>query len=313
MQTITLVLLLLGGAACLYVGAELLIVYAARLAISMGMTPIVVGLTVVAFSTSTPELASTLIAQLKGDLSNMALGTIIGSNIANIGFILGLITLIKPLEIHSSVKRFEAPLTIFISILIWLFLFNHKINRLMGIFLVLGIFAYVLKHIIIARKKPKDEPVKKIHITVRKKVFYFISIALGVAFLTVGGWLLIQGAVGLAHKLGVSDRIIGLTVVALGTSLPEFAASLVAILRKLGDVAIGNILGSNVFNIFFILGFVAILRPIYFSEKFITQDAPILIGFSVLLYILVSVQKKLGRISGLLLFLCYLGYVYWVA
>lgn len=313
MQTITLVLLLLGGILCLYVGAELLIIYAARLAISLGMTPIVVGLTVVAFSTSTPELASTLIAQLKGNLSNMALGTIVGSNISNIGLILGLITLFKPLEIHSSVKRFEAPFTVLISILIWLFMFNHKINRFMGIILLIGIFGYVLKHVLSAKKQSSTDKKQEHKIKGLKKCFYFFLIALGIASLTVGGWLLVRGAVGLAQKIGVSDRIIGLTVVALGTSLPEFAASLVAIFRKLGDVAIGNILGSNVFNILFILGVVAIVRPIYFSQQFISKDAPILIGFSILLWILVSVQKKLNRISGLLLFACYAGYIYWVS
>lgn len=312
MQTITLILFLIGGILCLYLGAELLIIYAARLAISLGMTPMVVGLTVVAFSTSTPELASTIIAQLKGDHSNMALGTIIGSNIANIGLILGLITLIKPLDIDKQVKRFEAPFTIAITGLLWIFMLNHQINLWMGIILLVGISLYVLKHVVsVNHASIKTDELEKISDS--NKILYSFYIILGVAFLTLGGYFLIKGAVGLAARLGVSDRVIGLTVVALGTSLPEFAASLVAIIRKLGDVAVGNILGSNVFNILFILGIVSIIKPINFTPKFITQDMPILMGFSVLLWVLVLLQKKMGRLSGVLLLGSYVGYLFYVA
>lgn len=313
MQTLTLILFLLGGIIALYLGAELLVIFAARLALSLGMTPIVVGLTVVAFSTSTPELASTLIAQLKGDRSNLALGTIVGSNIANIGFILGLLTLVKPLDVHKQIKTFEAPVMIGITALLWFFMLYHQINMWMGIILVGGICLYVFKHVISAKERENDEVKKEKSMYLSKRTLYSIYIALGVALLTVGGWLLVKGSVNLATRLGVSDRVIGLTVVAMGTSLPEFAASLVAIFRKLGDVAIGNILGSNIFNILFILGVVAIIRPIYFSPKFIYQDMPVLMLFSLLLWGLVILQKKLGRLSGLFLVLSYIGYLIWVA
>ncbi|MCH9632160.1 MAG: Inner membrane protein YrbG [Chlamydiae bacterium] len=313
MQIFSLVLLLLGGVICLYIGAELLIIYAARLAISVGMTPLVVGLTVVAFSTSTPELASTLIAQINGDHSNMALGTIVGSNIANIGLILGLITMVKPLEVKRQIKTFEAPFTIGITLLLWVFLLRGQITRWMGIVLIIGVVFYVYRHIKKAQKLKHSSDVMVEKIAKSKRIWYFLLIAIGVVSLTIGGALLIKGAVGLATRFGIPDRVIGLTVVALGTSLPEFAASLVAIMRKLGDVAIGNILGSNVFNILFILGVVAIVKPLSFSSQFLNKDVPLLLAFSALLWGLVSYQKKLGRLSGLLLFSCYVGYIYYVS
>ncbi len=313
MQIFSLVLLLAGGVICLYIGAELLIIYAARLAISVGMAPLIVGLTVVAFSTSTPELASTLIAQINGDHSNMAVGTIVGSNIANIGLILGLVTLIKPLDIKREIKTFEAPFTIGITLLLWVFMLRGEITRWMGIVLVLGVVFYVYRHIKRSQKIKQDSDLKVEEIPKSKRTLYFLLIAVGVVALTIGGALLIKGSVGLAQRFGIPDRIIGLTVVALGTSLPEFAASLVAIVRKLGDVAIGNILGSNVFNILFILGVVAIVKPLNFSSQFLNQDVPLLIAFSFLLWALVSYQKKLGRLSGLLLFSCYVGYIYYVS
>ena len=312
MQIFSLVLFLLGGIACLYLGAELLIVYAARLAISMGLTPLIVGLTVVAFSTSTPELASTLIAQIKGDHSNMVIGTIVGSNIANIGLILGLITLIKPLDIKRQIKTFETPVTIALTLLLWVFMLRGMITRWMGIVFIIGICVYVFRHIQRARRVTQDSENKIEPIPKSKRIWYFVLIAIGVVALAIGGALLIRGSVGLAQRFGVSDRIIGLTVVALGTSLPEFAASIVAIVKKLADVAIGNILGSNVFNILFIVGVVAIVRPLSFSPQFLNQDVPILLLFSALLWLLVIKQKKLGRLSGLLLLLCYVGYIFYL-
>lgn len=310
---LNIIFLLLIGIAFLYVGAELLIIFAARLALSLGMTPLVVGLTVVAFSTSTPELASTLVAQIHGAHSNIAMGTIVGSNIANIGFILGLITLIKPLEIKKQIKTFEAPLAVGLTLLLWVFMLRGTITRAMGILFLVGIILYTYKHVTSTKDKSDNVNQEAQKISASKRSLYFLFILVGVFILCAGGVFLVRGSVMLAKILGISDRVIGLTVVALGTSLPEFAASLVAILRKLGDVAIGNILGSNIFNILFILGVVAVVKPIQFSPKFLNQDVPILLGFSALLWLLVSYQKKLGRLSGLLLIICYGGYLIFVA
>ncbi len=311
MQTFPLGALLAGGVLCLYLGAELLIIFAARLAISLGMTPLVVGLTVVAFSTSAPELASVVVAQIQGDY-NLTLGTIVGSNIANIGLILGLITLIKPLEVKKEIKKFEAPFTILVTLLLWVFMLRGVITRWMGIFFIVAIFFYVKRHINRSKVEKSSSSEPKSTLSFSRKIMSVIFIICGVVLLTVGGTLLIKGSVLLAHKFGISDRVIGMTVVALGTSLPEFAASLVAMLRKLGDVAIGNILGSNIFNILFILGVAAIVHPIEFAPKFLNQDVPVLLAFSFLLWFLVSVQRKIGRLSGLLLFACYAAVIYWI-
>ncbi len=312
MQIFNIVLILLAGIVCLYAGAELLIVFAARLALSLGMTPLVVGLIVVAFATSTPELASTIIAQV-GGTSNIAMGTVVGSNIANIGFILGLITLIKPVEVQRHMRSFEAPLAFGITLLLWVFMLRGIITRAMGILFIVGIVLYTYKHVTSAKQTPHSEKKELLKISGSKRVWYFLLMAIGVVSLCFGGYFLVEGSIKLAKLFGISDRVIGLTVVALGTSLPEFAASLVAIFRKLDDVAIGNILGSNIFNILFILGAVAIIKPVQFSAQFLNQDVPILLGFSALLWLLVSWQKRLGRLSGLLLLACYGGYLYFLA
>lgn len=308
MQILSLVLLILAGIVALYVGAELLVMYAARLALALGMAPLVVGLTIIAFSTSTPELVSTLMAELKNH-SNMALGTVIGSNIANIGCILGVVTLIKPLEVNKKIKTFETPFTLFTTLLLGVFMMKGEITRWMGFILLAGIGMYVASHFIKNKKSAQLQPRLSVHYTKKNKLWYIFFMSLGVGALVWGAALLVKGAVGVAKLYGISDRVIGLTIMAIGTSLPEFAASLIAAIRKLEDVAIGNILGSNIFNILFILGVVASIRPLYFSSKFLHQDMPFLLALTALLWILMFVQKKIGRVGGLLLLGSYIFYL----
>lgn len=313
MQTFTLIWPPLLGIALLYAGAELLVLYATRLALSLNMTPLVVGLTVVAFCTSTPELASTLAAQLQDGLSNVVMGTIVGSNIANIGLILGVVSLIKPLKIDRNIKVFEAPVTLAITALLWICMLKGHIGKVFGIVLVVLMILYVCKHIYDAKRYPNENVIIHEKYSKKKSFWYFVLILIGVALLAIGGAILIKGSLLIAKKYGVSDRVIGLTIVALGTALPEFAASIVALYRKLDDIAIGNIIGSNIFNLLFILGCAAIIKPIEFSTKFLSQDMPALMIFSLILWALVAFQQKFSRISGLLLVSLYGIYLVWAA
>lgn len=309
MQTITLIGLLLGGVLLLYLGAELLIFNAKKLSLALGMSMLTTGLVVISFCTSTPELTSSLIAQLKGG-SDIALGNIVGTNIANIGLILGFVLLFKPLKVDRSVKKFEAPITLIITTCLWLFMLYGKVNRLMGVILVLGLIGYIAKHLIDVKKNPKVEKEDKITLSAFQKSFAFLWVFVGVAVLVAGGYLLVEGAIGVAHKFKISDRIIGLTVVAIGTSLPEFAASFVAVIRKVPNMALGNILGSNVYNILMVLGVVAIVDPINFAPRFLKQDMPVLMVVTIFLCALITFRKVLGRFAGVLLLLSYAGYLY---
>lgn len=312
MQTLTVIILLAGGILCLYMGAELLVMAASKLARSFGMTSLMTGLTIVSFCTSTPELASSLMAQIEGPYPDVALGNVIGTNIANIGLILGALALIKPMPILKSVKTFEAPLCIGAAGLLWLVMLSHRISRGVGILFCVLLVFYIIRHAwAVKKEKPKEED-EKVELSLSKRLLCILLIITGSAILAFGGYIEVLGAVKLGAMLGLSDRIMGLLVVAFGTSLPEFAATSVALLRKMPDVALGNMFGSNVYNILMVLGVVSIVKPINFSPKFITQDMPILMIFSFLIWGLIAFRDKIGRFKGGILLVCYVGYVFFI-
>lgn len=310
MQTFTLIVYLIGGMICLYIGAELLVVFASRLALSYGMTPLMTGLTVVAMSTSTPELAGSLMAQIQGGYSNIALGNIIGTNIANIGLILGVLALIKPMNVHRTVWTFEAPIALGLACLLWVIMLSCHISRGVGI-VFCGLFVlYLLRHVWQVKGKEPPPDYHKPELSNPIRLVYFLLIILGTGVLAFGGYIFVEGAVELARRMNLSERVIGLTIVAVGTSLPEFAASFVALMKKLPDVALGNMFGSNVYNILMVLGIVAVVDPLTFSPKFLTQDMPLLVAFSLLIWLIIAFRKAVGRWAGLFLVLCYIGYLF---
>ncbi len=310
MQTIPLVFLFLGGMAGLYWGAELLVIASSRIALASGLTPLVVGLTVVAFMTSTPELAGSLAALWNENSESMALGNIIGSNIANIGLILSVILMIHPLEIQKRIRSFEVPFIFFSTLLVFGAMFFGSFHRFFGV-LLLGLnFAYVYGHL---KKKGSflSDRKKRENFGPAKGWYYAFLLVTGVVFLSFGAAWLVRGAVVTARMFGISERVIGLTVVALGTSLPELAASFLAVFRRLPDVALGNIIGSNVFNLLFILGVVILIRPLSFAPVFLSRDMPVLLAFTTVLGLLCR-QKVMGRGSGLLLFIGYVVYLFFL-
>jgi len=233
MPNFLIIILILGGMLFLYLGAELLVHYATKLAISFGMTPLVAGLTIVAFCTSAPELVSSLVAEITEGNSNMALGNIVGSNVANVGLILGLLALVKPMPIERNIRVFEAPLGIILVALLWLDMLFWKLNRGVGVVLIILLILYIGKHVYEARKKNKVTPDSDEHLSGAKKTGYIFLVILGSIVVVLGGYIFVKGAVGLADKFNISGRVVGLTILAIGSSLPEFAASFVALFEKI--------------------------------------------------------------------------------
>lgn len=304
---------LAGGLILLFAGAEGLIRGSSALALRMGISPLVVGLTVVAFGTSSPELLVSLSAAMDGN-GDIALGNIVGSNICNIAFILGISAIIRPMLVQAQVIKREIPVMVIVAVLFSLFLSNNKISRTEGIILFSGIIIYTYMSIYLSRKEKKaviDEFKEGIPKPSQKIWISILFIAGGLAFLIYGADIFVDGAVALAERAGISDTVIGLTVVAVGTSLPEFITSAVAAFKKEADIAIGNIVGSNIFNILSIIGLTAIFSPVT-SKGLAFSDIIILLITSVLIWPLSRTGSKLNRWEGGLLFFGYAVYIFFL-
>lgn len=279
------ILILLAGLALLIGGAELLVRGASRLATSFGITPLVVGLTVVAFGTSAPELAVSIKASVSGQ-AEIALGNVIGSNIFNVLFILGLSALIAPLIVSSKLIRLDVPLMIGLSGGVWLLALDGILSRLEGLALVAGLVMYTSYLIYESRKEKKNpdedsefsEPEKK-----SGPLKNVLMIAGGLLMLILGSRWLVDSAVSIAQGLGVSELIIGLTIIAAGTSMPEVVTSVVAGLRGERDIAVGNVVGSNIFNIMGVLGITSVISSggIEISEAITGFDIPVMTAVAI--------------------------------
>lgn len=308
-----IILYLVGGLALLFIGGEGLIRGSSNLAIKIGITPLVVGLTVVAFGTSAPELVVSLKAALIGN-SAISLGNVVGSNIANIALILGLAALVRPLEIHTKVIIKEIPIMIVVSILLLLLLIDGEISFLDGLIFVTGIVVYTIVSVMMARKEKNKQVNDEFKEGLKSRFGISVSIALvvsGLALLIVGANLFVQAAVAIAKLFSISDAIIGLTIVAVGTSLPELVTSIVAAYKNESDIAVGNVVGSNIFNILSILGITALIVPIS-SSGISYVDLGVMIFTAVVLLPLSRTGYKITRIEGSLLVLGYVIYVYYL-
>ena len=253
------------GVCLLFAGAEGLVRGSVALALRAGLTRLVAGLTIVALGTSSPELVVSVKASLAGS-GAIALGNIIGSNICNIALILGLSALVRPVSVDAQVVRLQIPFMIAVSCVLSLLLIGGRLGRLEGLGLLAGIIAYTVYCILLARKESRETGERELAAalpTVTKNPFVEATLVIaGLVLLVIGANLFVSGAVSMAGHFGISQAVIGLTIVAVGTSLPELATSLVAALRNEGDIAVGNIVGSNIFNILAILGIAALIRPI---------------------------------------------------
>ena len=308
-------ILIFVGFLLLYVGGEALVRGAGGLALRLGMSSFIVGMTVVAFATSSPELAVSVQAALAG-ADDVAIGNVVGSNICNIALILGLCALIRPQEVEMRILRMDVPWLIFASALLVAFLDDGQISRAAGIVLVTGLVVFIYWNIQMARREKEEDRVREefehvVEDKHRKPWVDWLLMGTGLCLLVAGGSAFVKGGIGLAEAMGVSAALISLTVVALGTSLPELATSLVATFRGDDDIAVGNIIGSNFFNILAILGITAVLHPL--SRGAITLlDLYVMLGFTVVLLPLIFVRRRIGRPEGLVLLIGYFVYMGWL-
>ncbi|GAB1416228.1 calcium/sodium antiporter [Paludibacter sp.] len=306
------ILILLAGFIALIIGAAWLVDGATALAKKYRVSDLVIGLTIVAFGTSMPELVVNVFAAFDKH-PEIVYGNIIGSNNFNLFIILGVSGLIAPLIVSKSTVKFEIPFSLFAVVLLFIlsndFLSSTKIlTRVDGAILIL-FFAAFMYYIFIQMKKSKQN-IEEISVKIMSNWKIWGLILFGLGLLILGGKFVVNSAVEIATALGVSQAVIGLTIVAAGTSLPELATSIVATFKKNNDIAIGNVIGSNIFNIFLILGISSMIRPIPFSDKF-NFDMYLLIFGTILLIIAMFVGKKsqLSRWQAGILFSIYLGYM----
>lgn len=291
-------------------GGDALVTGASRLARRLGISPLVIGLTIVALGTSAPEMAVSLSASLTGR-EDIAIGNVVGSNISNIGLALGLAAIFRPLVVQIRLVRFEVPLLFGISVLTYLIALTGAIPRWFGMLSLMGLLAYIVMlyrwslqespevEAEYAEKEPQDGGVLR----------SWGKIVFGLAALAGGGSLLVEGAVGIARWAGLSELVIGLTIVAVGTSLPEMVTSIIAVLRNQGDIAIGNVLGSNIFNILGVLGATAAVHPVNVQSALLVRDFPVMGLLTVLLFPFLRSGLMLKRREGVLLVLIYCAYV----
>ena len=305
-------LFLLLGLVLLFLGGEGLVRGAAALALRLGLTPLVVGLTVVAFGTSAPELMVSVKAALDG-LGAIAIGNVVGSNSLNIGLILGLTALIYPLKVQLQILRLDQPIMVGVSFVAVVFLADLHVGRLEGALLVAGLIGYTTFTVLAARKlklpaEVKTEFVDAVPVPGGSIWRDLLFILVGLALLLAGSRFLVDGAVVLARSFGISEAIIGLTIVAMGTSMPELVACLVAAIKKEPDIALGNIIGSNIFNLLGILATSALVKPLDGAGiKMI--DLYVMLAFAVVLLPILFTGRKMDRWEGALLLAGYAGYI----
>ena len=302
---------LLAGSVLLWFGAETFVRCSSALALRLGLTPLVVGLTVVAFGTSAPELGVSLISAAR-DLGDVATGNVVGSNIANIGLILGLAALVHPIRIEAQLLRLDLPLVLAASVLVTLMFGDGVLSRLSGVVLVLLLVGYIILSLRKARLEVDVATSGVGEQTRRRPLAIVIGLAaFGLGMLVMGSFAFVNGAEDLAIRLGVSPAIVGLTVVAVGTSLPEAATSVVAAWRGQGDIAVGNVVGSNIFNLLAILGITATITPITRGGVSMASFG-VMILLSALLVPLMKTGLRISRWEGAGLLVAYSAYLIWL-
>ena len=306
-------LILIVGFTLLLWAADRLIIGATGLANLYRIPPLLIGLTLVAFSTSAPEIMVSIRASISG-MTDIAIGNAIGSNIANIGLVLGIAILIKPVRIQSTLIRREYPLLFIVMLFTYMLIIDGYLGSIDGALLLLMCIGVILFLIYSSRKDNFAQQLTNViqnkRLQSKSKQFYSLCFIIGMIFLPIGAHLAVQSAAKIAHLLGISELVIGLTVVALMTSLPELVTSLLAAAKGADDLAIGNIIGSNVFNLLAVLAFPGLIHPAPLNHSILSRDVPIMFVITVLLFwISVTRKKKLSRWQGGLLLLIYTCYI----
>lgn len=310
------VIWLLVGLALVLWGANALTDGSSSIASRLGVSDLVVGLTVVAFGTSTPELVISIVSAVNGS-APLAVGNTIGSNIFNILAIIGITALVRPIKVERTIMTTELPILLLSSVVIWALgnsswingFGNNIISRTDGIFLLLA-FALFMRHTLAAARTQQQTPPEgqnNREMPVWRSILYIVF---GLTALIFGGDRFVAGASSIAIRVGISEGVVGLTIVAIGTSLPELATSVVAAIKGKPGLAVGNVIGSNIFNIFMVLGITSTISPLPF-EGIDNMDLGTLLVASILFYLFAWVYKKrtITRLEGMVLLLCYIAYM----
>ncbi len=306
------IILLIVGLAILYYGAEFLVEGASKIALSYGVSPMIIGLTVVAFATSAPEFVVSLLATFDGS-PDLALGNVVGSNVANIALIVGASAVLLPMTVERSVFTRDYPFMMgSVALAIVLAYLGSTIDRLDGILLLALLITFLASCLRVAVQQNREyRATGQMHAVGAQSSNgkHLLKVVGGVGGLVVGAQLMVKSAVSIATAYNVPELVIGVTIVALGTSLPELATSIVAALKKETDISLGNILGSNIFNTCFILGGVSVLKPIPVAPEALRFDLPAMAVISLLLFPVMRLKNRVSRGDGVLMLVCYLSYI----
>ena len=312
------VLGLLAGLAALYLGAEWLVRGAARLAASLGVRPLVIGITVVGFATSMPEVVVSTLAAFRGQ-TDTALGNIIGSSIANPGLILGIAALLSPLRSDLGLLKREGPVMVGVTVLVWGLAWTGVYTRWQGALLLAGLMVFLWFSLRWARREPPAVEAEFERLEARRRLLLqeprarqVRLIVVGLVLLGVGGHLLVTSALALARRFGISEMVIAASLVAVGTSLPELATSIVAAARRQTDISVGNIIGSNIFNLLGVLGLSALVRPIPVSVSVRNFEMVWLLGFAAATLLVLRTGHRISRFEGAALLTAYAAFLFFL-
>ena len=308
------ILAVISGFAVLIWGADRFVYGAAATARNLGVSPLVIGLTIVGIGTSSPEILVSAIAAYNGNPA-LAVGNAIGSNITNIALVLGVTAMIVPLLVKSDTLKREYPIMFLVMMLALVLCLDGELSRIDGAILFTGLVIMIIWMVKLGLRKHETDQLETEfeqeipYITTTKALFW---LALGMILLLLSSKALVWGAVNIAHAFGISDLVIGLTIVAIGTSLPELAASVMSALKGEPDIALGNVIGSNMFNLLAVLGIPGLIAPHALDPEVLTRDFPFMIGFTIAMFIMAFGFKESGRINrfeGALLVMGYIGYM----
>lgn len=302
------------GLILLFFGGEYLVKGSASLALSLGISTGMVGLTVVAMGTSSPELVVSLLAAVNGR-GEISLGNIVGSNIANIGLIVGLTALLMPIPIQWKFLKKDMPVMILTFVVYLIFALSGTITRVNGMILLGGFFIYLFSYAVIMIRGYNNKLLNTVcDVDLKQpgtsKKLDLLRIMAGIAFLMLGGHLLVESAAKIALAFGVSEWVIAISLVAVGTSLPELSTSIVAAVRGYPEMAIGNVIGSNIFNVLFVQAVVAIIQPVPVQWSFVTFEFPIMVGAAFLMYLILKTDYRVSRLEGGLLLAGYIAVIF---
>jgi cation:H+ antiporter len=302
------------GFALLVWGADRFVAGAAALARNFGVSPMLIGLTIVGFGTSAPEILVSSMAAAQGN-PGLAIGNALGSNIANIGLILGVTALVAPLTVNSATLRREYPMLLAVTLLTILLMLDGTLGRIDGVILLVGLVVLLFGMARIAMTSRGSDPMKQEYdaeipeeMKTSAAIFWFLA---GLILLLVSSRMLVWGSVNIATAFGVSDLVIGLTIVALGTSLPELAAGIASAIKKEHDIAIGNIIGSNMYNLLAVLAMPGLIAPGAFTAEALTRDLPVMVGLTIAMFLMsygFGGQGRINRFEASLLLAAFIGY-----